>query len=411
MKRFFSFLLALVLVLCAVPTAAAAGSAGWNGPSVVRAGDTIALTFFAGGGVYGGSGTVTYDSSLLTLQGYTQLVGGNWAVEWGGNNFLFYDNSLSAPLGNGTPVFKATFTVNTSVPVGTKLSVSATSVVLSNGQTETEIGTVSYNATVAQPLSGNCDLAALTVSGASVTPAFSPATTRYRASVPFSVASIGVTATAAHDGAKVSVYNPQLTPGGTTYVQVTVTAENGKQKIYTIEVARGQDPNYVPSSNALLKDLTAEGGTLSPAFGPEVTQYYIWLPYEAEEIRLTATADDSKATCTVGSGTQLPAGQPTDIPVTVTAEDGTQKVYTVTVVRAPAHDRTEDYLAGRMPEPEPTEPAQTEPEVTEPTAPTEPVEEVRRPDIWSMLLPAAVGFAAGAGLMLLILLLLRKKKP
>ena len=56
------------------------------------------------------------------------------------------------------------------------------------------------------------------------------------------------------------------------------------------------------------------------------------------------------------------------MPVTVTAEDGSQKVYTVTVVRAPEHDKVQQYLTGER-EPAPTEPV-TEP-VTEP-APTEP---------------------------------------
>ena len=98
MKKIFSLILVLAVLLCLAPTAFAAGSAYWGGPKTVRAGDTISLTFYAGGGIYGGSGTVSYDSSLLTLKGYSSAIGGSWAVEFGGNRFVFYDNSMSSPI-------------------------------------------------------------------------------------------------------------------------------------------------------------------------------------------------------------------------------------------------------------------------------------------------------------------------
>lgn len=422
MKKISSVLLVLALLLLAVPTALAAGNAGWNGPAVVRAGDTITLTFYAGGGIYGGSGTVSYDPNVLTLQGYSQSIGGSWALEWGGNNFIFYDNSMASPITDSSAIFRATFTVNASAPVGSQVTVSATGVTLSDGEQDTGIGTVSYSTTIAEPLSGNCNLAELTVNGAQITPAFSPDVTYYTASVPFEVSSVGLHAVAEDDGATLSFYNPQLTPGETTVLQVTVTAENGTQKAYTIAVFRAQDPNYVPSSNADLQSLSVEGYPLSPAFLPEVTQYYIWLPYEVDNVIITASPADAKATCTVGDGANLPAGERADIPVTVTAEDGSQKVYTVTVVRAPAHDRVEDYLSGRLnqPEPEPTEPEtqpatepETQPETTVP-ATTDPApaiqEQPQEASFRDFILPCGLSVLVGAGLMGLITLLLKKKK-
>ena len=124
MKKIFSLLVALTLLLTTVPTVFAAGSAGWSGPDVVRAGDTITLTFYAGGGIYGGSGTVTYDPAILTLQGYTQSIGGSWALEWGGNNFVFYDNSMTSPITGSSSIFQATFVVNANAPVGAQITVS-----------------------------------------------------------------------------------------------------------------------------------------------------------------------------------------------------------------------------------------------------------------------------------------------
>ena len=81
MKKFFSLLCLTVFLLSfAAVGVRAAGSVSLSGPSTVRAGDSITVTFYAGGGIYGGNGTVVYDGALLTLQGYTPQVGGSWAV-------------------------------------------------------------------------------------------------------------------------------------------------------------------------------------------------------------------------------------------------------------------------------------------------------------------------------------------
>lgn len=371
MKKFVSFVVLLALMLCMSLTVSAAGSASMSGPSTVYAGDTITVTFYAGGGIYGGSGSVSYDSSVLTLQGYSASKGGTWAVEFNGNNFVFYDNSMENPIDGSAAIFKATFQVSSSVEPGSSISVTASGITLSDGQSDTGVGSRSYSATIATPPSDNCTLASMTVSGATISPAFSPSITSYSASVPFTTSSISVNATAEDSAAKVSISNPSLTAGGTTNVRVTVTAENGATKTYTIAVKREQDPNYVKSNNNNLGSLSVEGYALSPAFSANVTQYYVWLPYEVEKVSISASAADSKASSSVGASDQLTPGVGIDVPVTVTAEDGSQKIYTVTVVRAPSHDKVEQYLTGER-EPAPTEPV-TEP-VTEPeTAPeTEP---------------------------------------
>lgn len=375
MKKIVAVLLVLMLLAAHIPTAFAAGSASFSGPGTVRAGDTITLTFSAGGGIYGGSGSVSYDASQLTLQGYSAAIGGSWAVEFSGNRFVFYDNSMSSPISGGAAIFRVTFVVNSNLPVGTTITVSANGITLSDGSQDMGVGSRSYTATLAAPLSGNCNLKSLTVSNAQVTPAFSPDTTSYSASVPFSVSSLTMSAVAEDANAKVSVNNPTLTPGGTTTVSVTVTAENGATKTYSIRVKREQDPNYVPSGNADLKELSVQGYELSPIFSANVTQYYVWLPYETDTVTLSAAADDSKATVQIADVGMLTAGKGTPITVTVTAENKTQKIYTVTAVRAPALEDTEQFLNAQ-----PTEP--TVPETTAPvetTQQTQPITEATQP--------------------------------
>lgn len=373
MKRIAAILMIVVVLASTVLCVQAAGSASASGPSVVRAGDTITVSFVAGGGILGGNGSVSFDSSILTLQGYTQVIGGSWAVEFNGNNFVFYDNSpnMDSPINGSSTIFKATFKVSPTVAEGTEISVAFTGVTLSDGKADTVVGTRTYSATIAPPLSDNCNLGSLSVSNATISPAFSPDTTSYSASVPFAVSSLNLTATAADSKAQVSVTNPTLVAGGTSIVRIKVTAENGATKEYTISVARGQDPNYVPSSNANLSDLAVDGFVLSPAFSQDVTRYFVWLPYEQETISIIAQKDDELASIDVAKCEELAPGRATDLTVTVAAEDGTEKVYTLTVFRAPAHEDTDAFLQGeREPEPE-TEPV-TEP-VTEPS--TEPVTE------------------------------------
>lgn len=421
MKKFVSFLIVLILLVGMIPAAFAAGSAYWSGPDVVRPGDTITLTFCAGGGIYGGSGSVSFDSSVLTLKSYTQTIGGSWAVEFSGNNFVFYDNSMSSPITGSSAIFKAVFAVSANAPVGETLTVSATGVTVSDGQADTVLGSTSYSTTIARPLSGNCDLAELNVTGADINPAFSPSTTTYTASVPYSVSSIDVSAVAAHEGATVEISNPTLTAGTITNVSITVTAENGATKSYRIQVNRAQDPNYVKSNNANLRELSVDGYTLSPAFSSDVTQYYVWLPYEVDFITLQAKTESAKAIHNIGQCDQLIAGVGNDIAVTVTAEDGTQQVYTITAVRAPAHEDVEAFLAGNRAESEPevTEPAEPEPEVTEPVTepapqPTEPAPEVPATNTTSSSnftwILFVAGCVLGAGITALLFVLLRRRK-
>ena len=420
MKKIISILVLLALLVSLAPAAFAAGSAWMSGPSVIRAGDTITLSFCAGGGIYGGSGSVSYDASQLTLQGYSQVVGGSWAVEFNGNNFVFYDNSMAAPINDGTTIFTATFQVNGGLPAGTGVTVTASGVTLSDGQTDIGAGSPAYSVTVAPPLSDNCNLAALNVTNAAISPAFSAGVTEYAASVPYEISNLSVTATAEHPGAQVSIGDTYLAEAATTPVKVTVTAENGATKTYVIYVSRPRDPNYVESDNCNLSALWVEGAALSPACAVDVTKYYVWLPYEAETVTVGATTEDSKATVAVDNSLPLVPGKGTDIPVTVTAENGTQKVYVVTAVRAPAPENVEQYLnCPHDLEPEPTEPPTepvTEPEVTEPaTEATEPMaapaeEQEGSISWWLPVLAGALGVIVGAGAAVGVLAWVQKKK-
>ena len=347
---------------------AAPASASLTGPGTVRAGDTITLTFNLNGtGIYGAQGVLSYDSTQLELKSTTQKIGNGWAVEFNGNNFVAYDNNLAKPINSNTALFTVSFKVKSNVAVGTNIKVSYTDVAASDGTNETNIGTVSYSATIAAPASTDNSLKSLTVSNATISPAFSAGTTSYTAEVPFSVSKLDVKAEANDSKAKVTIDSLNLVPGGTTNVTITVTAENGSTKTYTISVKREQDPNYVASSNNDLSGITVDGFLLSPVFSAEITNYIIWLPYETESVTVSGIAADSLASVRVEGGENLVAGADNEIKVICIAEDGSEKVYTIIAKRAPSHDGTTEPTD---PPVEPTDPVETNPIETEGTEPT-----------------------------------------
>ena len=362
MKKFVVIFLAVLLVMALAAPAMAAATCYFSGPDTVRAGDTFTVTFYAGGDVTAANGTVVFDDSQLTLQGYTPTMGGTWASEFSGNTFLFYDNSLENPLGSGKALFKATFRVNENLAPGTTVSITATGVTLSNQHGDLYSGSVQWSKDVAEPLSDNADLATLTVSNATITPAFDPAVTEYRTSVPYETSKLQISATAAHSGAKVTVGETYLAANATTDVTVTVTAENGTTKTYHIYATRPQDPNYKPSEISTLESLEVEGFLLSAPFSAEQPDYAVYLPNVVESVRVIAKTTDSKAKVEIPAIENIPVGK-TTYEVVVTAENGDIRIYTVTTFRA-------EPFVGPYADPEPTEPA------TEPTEPaTEPVTE------------------------------------
>ena len=235
-------------------------------------------------------------------------------------------------------MFAATFKVKSDLSPGSTIGVSA-SATSTDGDKTSPTFSASWSATVAAPLSSNARLSSLSCGNSSLSPAFSADTTSYSVTVPYDVTSLSLSYKTQDGGAKVSVSGNSLSVGSNT-VTLTVTAANGNTKKYVIYATRQQDPNYVPSTNALLSSLSLSSGTLSPAFDPEVMDYVVYLPYEAESFELGGVAQDGKARSVTGSSADL---EPGDNPMTVVcvAEDGTTRAeYTVHVYRMPAYEGT-----------------------------------------------------------------------
>ena len=329
-----SLLLALALVLVLLPQRVEAAEASLSGSSTIQAGSTVKLTLsVSGSNIMGVDATLDYDSSVLEFTNYDNQLS-SWTMVNNGMKFVLYGVD---PISSSS-VLSVTFRVKSDLAAGTALTASFKNITVSDGNDESNIGAASWSGKVDAPLSSNCDLGSLSCSNATLSPAFSKSTTYYTATVPYAVESLNLSYKAADGSAKVSVSGNSLVVGSNT-VTVTCTAATGAKKTYTISVTRQQDPNYKPSTDALLKELTLDVGTLSPAFSGAVTEYVAYVPYETKSATLTGVAKDEKALRVTEASAQLTQEGDTVMTVTCTAEDGTtQKTYTVHVYRMPKYE-------------------------------------------------------------------------
>ncbi len=336
-KQFLKILLTLTLCfVMLLPQTAEAASASLTGNGSIQAGSDVTLTLsISGSGVMGVEATLNYDSSVLEYRSYSGLLSG-WDVVPNGTKFVMY--GVGNPINSSAGVVSVTFRVKSGLSVDTALSASFSDIVVSDGNSDSSVGTASWSGKVGAAPSNNCAISSLTCSNATLSPEFSSSTTAYTATVPFDVTELKLDWRTADSGARVSVSGNSLVVGENT-VTVTCTAPSGAQKYYVITVTRQQDPNYKPSDVALLSDLTLDAAQLSPTFSGAVTDYVAYVPFETKSVTLTGVAKDEKALQVTEDTRQLVNEGETMLQVTCTAEDGvTKKTYTVHVYRMPKYE-------------------------------------------------------------------------
>ncbi|GHT38853.1 hypothetical protein AGMMS49965_03370 [Bacteroidia bacterium] len=197
-------------------------------------------------------------------------------------------------------------------------------VVAEDGTTKTYTVTVNR---ASPTLSSDATLRSLSVSQGTLTPTFNANITTYSVSVAGSVSSITISAIANQSCCKcVGTGTKSLRVGNNSF-DIECTAEDGTMKTYTVMVARA------PLSNdANLSSLTVNWGRLTPNFNSATTAYTVSVGNSTTSIKLTATAVHDVASVAGDGAKSLNVGTNT-FSVVVTAEDGTTKVYTLTVNR------------------------------------------------------------------------------
>lgn len=332
-KRISSLLTALLLVLLLLPAPAHAAGASLSGSSSVQAGDSVTLTLSVSGSIYGLTADLSYGDNL-SFTNYNCSVSG-WSILVNNNKFSVYGTSSSSG-----GIITVKLKVASSAAAGDKLTATFSNITVSDGNSDSDLGSASWSGSVGAAPSGDCTLKSLTCGNATLSPSFSSSTTYYTCTVPYAVDALDLDWKKSDSGASVTVSGNELAVGANT-VTLTVTAANGATKTYTIDVTREQDPNYKPSTDGSLSALAIEGATLSPAFKSTVTDYIAYVPYELREINVSATARDEKAKGVTGTGLVRLSGTENETLVTVTglAEDGkSTTAYTIHVLRMPAYE-------------------------------------------------------------------------
>jgi|GEM_PF-2037417 len=218
----------------------------------------------------------------------------------------------------------------------------------------TEDGSFADTSTVT--VSEPTDLSQLTLSQGTLSPAFEAGTINYTAAVTNDVYSLMVTPTTVDANATVTVNGQLATSGmpsqeiqlnvGDNEITVTVTAQDGTTKTYTVKVTRAA------SISADLTNVELSKGTLTPAFASGTTLYAAAVTNDVYNVTVTPTTLDANSTVTV-NGQLVKSGTPSEaielnvgdneIAVKVTAQDGTTtKTYTIVVTRLNASSPAPD---------------------------------------------------------------------
>ena len=279
---------------------------------------------------------------------------------------------LTVSSGELTPAFKATTTSYT-LDVGNAVSsvkVTATTedpaanaTVTVNGRavtggnvplTEGEISTVritvtagdgsttTYTIRVYRAASNDARLSMLTLSAGTLTPAFDEAKTEYTVEVGSAVSRMTVTPVTAHGGATVRVNGTQvasgsfsggipLTEGGTTTINVVVTAQDGTTtRTYVIAVTRAP---LAPEVSGSLPPLTLDAGGAGERVDAGAA-------IEGKQLRWTFESSDPGVASVLGEGSVVVVtpGREGSVEVTATArnESGVASVAFAVSVRTSA---------------------------------------------------------------------------
>lgn len=183
--------------------------------------------------------------------------------------------------------------------------------------------------------SSDATLKSLGVSGYTLSPSFSPNTDHYTIKVPSGATNVRIEGSANHGKATIAgLGNVNLT-GDNTTATVTVTAEDGSKKTYTINIEKEKQTEPAKDGDATLKSLNVSGYTLSPAFRSNVNTYSMTVKNNVTSLNVDAIANSSKSRVEVSGNSNWKVGVNV-ITIKVTAENGNVNTYIVNVTREAA---------------------------------------------------------------------------
>ncbi len=272
-NRFIAFITAIsIFVLISMPVFASA-SLTLSVSGKTEVGSTIVISVVLNSSdvdsYTGFQGSFAYDSNALTL---VKVEAGNYAKNnftQDGNSFLDYQ----ATVPNGAKIINLTFSCNAAATANVSCTIDKLD---NNGVSAgSASGSTSVTITTPVPKSSNSNLSSLLISPGTLSPAFSKSVTSYTASVPATQSKITVSATPEDGKSSVTLNGVQnkLSSGANT-VKITVKAEDGSTKVYSIVVTRESGPTSTPTPTPQPLPLMTYGGSdytiLQPSAGDSI---------------------------------------------------------------------------------------------------------------------------------------------
>ena len=230
------------------------------------------------------------DSFTVNISGINGKVNitssGNLSLSVSGITFVdggLTINGTAKSAGNGSVTVSPIDVTTTAaspeeITASSSVSISVTEKKTTNNNTNTNKNTSSNNKTTTAKATTNTNnnkssnnyLKTLQVSEEGLTPNFGKDITNYSLSVGKNVKDINVTAIPEDENAIVNITGNKDLKDGDNNIVITVTAENGSKRTYTIIVNKSDKPE---KSNSYLANLIIRDITLTPEFSSEVLEY------------------------------------------------------------------------------------------------------------------------------------------
>jgi len=328
MKK-LTYILASILLLFVFTTEVSADELVLSkNDTLIRVGDSFQVTVTLEDyeeDIQGIQGLINFDSNYLTLKSISNSIGWNYGNINVDNGKFMYAGGIDKKIAEDTNVFTLTF--ETKKEGSTKVQLK--DLLASNGNLKVDLNKDSSNElaiNIERALSRNANLGTLISSVGYFSPSFNADTTSYKLYVPYETTKVKIDGTVANEYAKATGFGEYAFYEGLKTVTIEVTAEYGNTKTYTVEIVRLKKlSNENKLDKVEIKDVDFK-------FDSEKTEYSITVPYDMTSLDITAIAKDLNAIVSIEGANDLKVGENT-VTITVKAENGEEKVYTLKVTR------------------------------------------------------------------------------
>lgn len=239
------------------------------------------------------------------------------------------DDGTSDSNGNNLGVIRGSKSIQIVQPTPAPTPTTPSNNTNTNSNSATKTATKSASSSTTSTKSRNAYLSKLQINQEGLTPNFNKNKTSYAVTVGENVNDLKVTAVAEDSKSKVAISGNTGLKNGDNKVYITVTAQDGTKKVYTITVTKTGDAN---KSNSYLQNLIVENAILSPEFSKEVFEYDCGtVGKSVETLKILAFGENENVKINITGNDKLSEGD-NKIIVKVTSEDGTTtKEYVITV--------------------------------------------------------------------------------